>query len=587
MPKIFIDGKEYHAEKGQRIIQIADGVNCGGIEQVDIPRFCYHPALSVAGNCRMCLVEVGTPKIDPATKQPVIDEQGNPVIAWIPKPMTACSTEISDGMHVRTHHTSQMIREAQKGVLEFILINHPLDCPTCDQAGECPLQQTTYKYGPEGSRYEFEKVHKPKREAWGKKITFDAERCINCTRCVRFYDEYTKTHELEIVQRGWNNYPHPPEPERLDENPYAMNVIDLCPVGALTSTDHRFKARVWEMSATDTIAVNDARCSSIVLWVRDNRVMRITSRYNPQVNGYFISDETRLNYRWINDNRANGASVKQNGKQVPVTWKEAIAKAAEIIKQYKPDEVFVMASARASLEVNYLAKKFAFEILQTPHLDFIEHYEGEDDHLLIRADKTPNKTGCELLGIESKGISTDELSEAIKLGKIRCVLCIEDELSSLLSLDTLLKLDALIVMPYNISDTTANADVVLPAATFAEIIGAFVNFEGVVQLARPAKALKTQNRELMKEMALSRLDKHATQFDRWSNEANKIDAKPSWEILQELASHFGATWHYQTAREIFAEIATSVPAFSGLDYKKLGKLGVKIEKVQGGRSVVA
>jgi NADH-quinone oxidoreductase subunit G len=587
MPKIFIDGKEYHAEKGQRIIQIADGVNCGGIEQVDIPRFCYHPALSVAGNCRMCLVEVGTPKIDPATKQPVIDEQGNPVIAWIPKPMTACSTEISDGMHVRTHHTSQTIREAQKGVLEFILINHPLDCPTCDQAGECPLQQTTYKYGPEGSRYEFEKVHKPKREAWGKKITFDAERCINCTRCVRFYDEYTKTHELEIVQRGWNNYPHPPEPERLDENPYAMNVIDLCPVGALTSTDHRFKARVWEMSATDTIAVNDARCSSIVLWVRDNRVMRITSRYNPQVNGYFISDETRLNYRWINDNRANGASVKQNGKQVPVTWKEAIAKAAEIIKQYKPDEVFVMASARASLEVNYLAKKFAFEILQTPHLDFIEHYEGEDDHLLIRADKTPNKTGCELLGIESKGISTDELSEAIKLGKIRCVLCIEDELSSLLSLDTLLKLDALIVMPYNISDTTANADVVLPAATFAEIIGAFVNFEGVVQLARPAKALKTQNRELMKEMALSRLDKHATQFDRWSNEANKIDAKPSWEILQELASHFGATWHYQTAREIFAEIATSVPAFSGLDYKKLGKLGVKIEKVQGGRSVVA
>jgi NADH-quinone oxidoreductase subunit G len=535
----------------------------------------------------MCLVEVGTPKIDPATKQPVIDEQGNPVIAWIPKPVTACSTEISDGMHVRTHHTSQTIREAQKGVLEFILINHPLDCPTCDQAGECPLQQTTYKYGPEGSRYEFEKVHKPKREAWGKKITFDAERCINCTRCVRFYDEYTKTHELEIVQRGWNNYPHPPEPERLDENPYAMNVIDLCPVGALTSTDHRFKARVWEMSATDTIAVNDARCSSIVLWVRDNRVMRITSRYNPQVNGYFISDETRLNYRWINDNRANGASVKQNGKQVPVTWKEAIAKAAEIIKQYKPDEVFVMASARASLEVNYLAKKFAFEILQTPHLDFIEHYEGEDDHLLIRADKTPNKTGCELLGIESKGISTDELSEAIKLGKIRCVLCIEDELSSLLSLDTLLKLDALIVMPYNISDTTANADVVLPAATFAEIIGAFVNFEGVVQLARPAKALKTQNRELMKEMALSRLDKHATQFDRWSNEANKIDAKPSWEILQELASHFGATWHYQTAREIFAEIATSVPAFSGLDYKKLGKLGVKIEKVQGGRSVVA
>lgn len=587
MPKIFIDGKEYHAEKGQRIIQIADGVNCGGIEQVDIPRFCYHPALSVAGNCRMCLVEVGTPKIDPATKQPVLDEQGNPVIAWMPKPLTACSTEISDGMRVRTHHTSQMVRDAQKGILEFILINHPLDCPTCDQAGECPLQQTTYKYGPEGSRYEFEKVHKPKREAWGKKITFDAERCINCTRCVRFFDEYTKTSELEIVQRGWNNYPHPPEPERLDENPYAMNIIDLCPVGALTSTDHRFKARVWEMSATETIAVNDARCSSIVLWVRDNRVMRITPRYNPQVNGYFISDETRLNYRWINDNRANGPSVKENGKQVPTTWNQAIAKAADIIKRYKPEEIFVMASAKAPLEVNYLAKKFAFDILQTPHLDFIEHYEGEDDHLLIRADKTPNKTGCELLGIESKGVATDDLSDAIKLGKIKCVICIEDELSTLLSLDALLKLDAFIAMPYNNSDSTAMADVTLPAATFAEIIGAFVNFEGVVQLARPAKALKSQNRELMKEMALSRLDKHATQFDRWSNEENKIDAKPSWEILQDLAAHFGATWRYQSAREIFADIAKEIPAFNGLDYKKLGKFGAKIEKTPGGSVATA
>lgn len=535
----------------------------------------------------MCLVEVGTPKIDPATKQPVLDESGNPVIAWIPKPLTACSTDISDGMRVRTHHTSQMVRDAQKGVLEFILINHPLDCPTCDQAGECPLQQTTYKYGPEGSRYEFEKVHKPKRQAWGKKITFDAERCINCTRCVRFYDEYTKTHELEIVQRGWNNYPYPPEPERLDENPYAMNVIDLCPVGALTSTDHRFKARVWEMSATETIAINDARCANIVLWVRDNRVMRITPRYNPQVNGYFISDETRLNYRWINDNRANGPHIKENGKQIPTTWTNAIAKAAELIKRYKPEEVFVMASAKAPLEVNYLAKAFAFDILKTPHLDFIEHYSGEDDHLLIRADKTPNKTGCELLGIQSQGISTDDLSEAIKLGKIKCVVCIEDELSTLLSLDTLLKLDALIVLPYNTSETTENADVVLPAATFAEIIGTYINFEGVVQLARPAKVLKSQNRELMKEIAMSRLDKHATQFDKWSNEENKIDAKPSWEILQELAAHFGATWHYQSAREIFAELSQRVPALNGLDYKKLGKQGMKIEKVQGGSSVVA
>lgn len=587
MPKIFIDGKEYEAKPKQTIIQIADGINCGGVVQVDIPRFCYHPALSVAGNCRMCLVEVGTPKIDPATKQPVLDETGKPVIAWSPKPLTACSTEISDGMHVRTHHTSQMVREAQKGVLEFILINHPLDCPTCDQAGECPLQQITYKYGPEGSRYEFEKVHKPKRVDWGKKITFDAERCINCTRCVRFFDEYTKTFDLEIVQRGWNNYPHPADPATLDANPYAMNIIDLCPVGALTSTDHRFKARVWEMSATDTIAVNDARCSSIQLWVRNNRVMRITPRYNPLVNGYFISDETRLNYRWINDNRADGARIKDGAQHVRTDWHTAIATAAKRLQQYQPEEIFVLASAKACLETNYLAKRFAFEVLYTPHLDFLEHFYGEDDHLLIRADKTPNRLGCQLLGIESKGLTADDLSEAIKLGKIKCVLVIEDDIETVLSLDAVLKLDTLIVMPYNQSPAVEHADVVLPAATFAEIIGSYVNFEGVIQLARPAKALKHQNRELMKEMALSRLDKHGTQFDRWHTDENKIDAKPSWEILVELASHFGTKWPYQSARDIFADIAQTVPAFHGLDYKKLGKWGFKLEKVSGSAATLA
>ncbi len=589
MPKIFIDGKEYDAKPKQTIIQIADGINCGGVEQTDIPRFCYHPALSVAGNCRMCLVEVGTPKIDPATKQPVLDDQQKPVIAWMPKPMTACSTEISDGMHVKTHHTSPMVKDAQKGVLEFILINHPLDCPTCDQAGECPLQQTTYKYGPEGSRYEFEKVHKPKRVAWGEKITFDGERCINCTRCVRFFDEYTKTHDLEIVQRGWNNYPNPADPKTLDENAYAMNIIDICPVGALTSTDHRFKARVWEMSATDTISVNDARCSNIQLWVRDNKVMRITARYNPLVNGYFIADDDRLNFRWINENRASGASIKEYDKPEKTDWKSAIAYAANRIKRYKPEEVFVVASAKSSLEAIYLTKKLAFDVIGAPSLDFIEHFKGEDDNLLIRADKTPNRLGCRLLGIEPKdnGAGVQDLAEGILIGAIKCVIVVEDEIEKFLSLDTLLKLDALIVLPYHNSDATAKADAVLPAATFAELIGSYVNFDGVVQLARPAKALKHQNRELMKEMALSRLDKHGTQFDKWHTDENKVDAKPSWEILVDLARELGADWAYSSAREIFSEIAKTVPAFAGLDYKKLGKHGAKLETVQGGNAVTA
>ncbi|MBC8043146.1 MAG: (2Fe-2S)-binding protein, partial [Rhizobacter sp.] len=466
MAKIIVDGIELEAQPKQTIMQITDGINNGGKEITDIPRFCYHASLSIAGNCRMCLVEMGMIKKDKEGK-PELDAAGKPTVAWIPKLTTACSTEIVDGMYVRTHKTSPVVAEAQKGVLEFILINHPLDCPICDQAGECPLQETTYKYGPEGSRFEFEKVHKPKRVAWGEKITFDGERCINCTRCVRFYDEYTKTSELEIVQRGWNNYPNPSNPSALNENPYAMNVIDLCPVGALTNTDYRFKSRVWEMSATDTISVNDARSSNIVLWVRDNIVMRITPRDNMQVNGYFIPDADRLNYKWINDNRANAPKVKDGGKQKVVSWNEAAEAAAAILKFYKPEEIFVMASAKACTETNYIAKKLATEIIGTTHIDFMRHFAGEDDHLLIRADKTPNAAGCELLGIEPNGVSKEELSEQIKLGKIKCLVVIEDQIEKLLSLDTLLKLDSLIVLPYNDSEATELASVVLPAATFA------------------------------------------------------------------------------------------------------------------------
>jgi NADH-quinone oxidoreductase subunit G len=582
MAKIVIDGKEYEAKPKQTIIQIADGINTGGKPNVDIPRFCYHEALSVAGNCRMCMVETGMPKVDPATKQVVLGEDGKPVINWIPKPATSCSTEIADGMHVRTHHTSQMVRDAQKGVLEFILINHPLDCPICDQAGECPLQQTTYTYGPEGSRFEFEKVHKPKRVEWNDHVLFDGERCINCTRCVRSFEEYTQTHDLSIVQRGWNNYPAPASGETVGSE-YSMNVIDLCPVGALTSRDFRFKARVWEMSSTDTISVHDARSSNITLWVRDNLVLRITPRENPQVNGYFISDADRLDYKWLNDNRASVPRLKTGGQQKQTDWKAASAEAAKLLKQYKPSEIFVLASARACNESNYVLKKFATDVLKTPNIDFLRHVKGEDDHLLIRADKTPNAAGCELLGIGAEGgLSKDDLDEAIKVGNIKCLVVMEDDVVDFLPLETVVKLETLIMLPYNESATTKLATVVLPAATFAETIGTYINFQGVVQKTTPAKVLKHQNRETMMEMAKSRLDKHATQFDKWNNEANRVDAKPSWEIIEDIAQHFGKDFKATSANDIFKEMESKVAALKHLDYKKIGSHGVKIEKVSGG-----
>jgi len=573
MPTIYFDGQPYQAERGQTIIQVADGINNGGKKIVDIPRFCYHPSLSIAGNCRMCLVEMGLPK---KSKEGgfELDDKGNPVIQWIPKLTTACSTEIMDGMHVRTHHTSETVAEAQKGVLEFILINHPLDCPICDQAGECPLQEITYTYGPEGSRFEFEKVHKPKRNNWGSKITFDAERCINCTRCVRFFDEYTKTHELEIVQRGWNNYPAPSPSANIDSNSYAMNVIDLCPVGALTSTDHRFKARVWEMSATDTISVQDARCSSIRLWVRDNRVMRITARENPLVNGYYISDIDRLNYQWINDNRIDGPFIKEGQTLKPASWESALHSAVKVLQSYSSQQIFVLASAHATLETNWVAQKLASDVLGC-EIGYVPHIKGEDDDLLIRADKTPNASGCELLQIQAK--SENELSEKVKSGHIKCLLVVEDDLENCLSQEAMNKLDAIIVLAYNRKPSHNIVNVLFPAATFAEQIGSYINFEGVIQLSKPAKALKFQNRELMKEMALSRLDKHATQFDAWSQDKNKIDAKPGWEIIIELAEKLDQSFGLSTAREIFNEIANQIQALKNIEYQAIGKTGLKLE----------
>ncbi|PSQ91098.1 MAG: (2Fe-2S)-binding protein, partial [Bacteroidetes bacterium QH_2_63_10] len=192
MPQVTVDGQTFEYEGEQKALQFC--LNHG----VELPHFCYHPALSIPANCRQCLVEVGMPETDRETGEVVTDEHGAPNIQWAPQLDTSCSIDVADGMHIKTHRTSPKVRRAQKDNLEFLLVNHPLDCPICDQAGHCPLQIQAYKYGPEGSRFEFRKVHKPKRVSLGPRVTLDAERCINCTRCTRFTDEITESHQLSI-----------------------------------------------------------------------------------------------------------------------------------------------------------------------------------------------------------------------------------------------------------------------------------------------------------------------------------------------------------------------------------------------------
>lgn len=228
MPNINLDGKIIEFKPGQTIIEAARD------HGIEIPHFCWHPELSVSGNCRICLVEVEK----------------------MPKLVIACSTLASEGMIV--HTKNEKVIAAQNAVMEFLLINHPLDCPICDEAGECKLQDYAYKYSVGESRFVEEKVHKDKRVPLGPRVMFDGERCISCSRCIRFCDEIAKDPELTFTKRGDRvtivTYPG----EEMD-NPYSMNTIDICPVGALTSRDFRFKARVWDMSSTNSICIGCSR----------------------------------------------------------------------------------------------------------------------------------------------------------------------------------------------------------------------------------------------------------------------------------------------------------------------------------------
>jgi len=269
-----IDGVWLQFPKGTRVIEA-----CSKAGKF-IPRYCYHPKLSAPGNCRMCMVELGMPKMGPDRK-PIIGSDGRPEIAWIPRPQISCAQDVAEGMAVRTD--SPMVQECRKGVMEFLLINHPLDCPICDQAGECRLQEFSVEYGQSSSRFLERKVKKPKNVELGPRVTLDAERCVLCSRCIRFMKEVAQDDVLGFVDRGGFST-IACHPDKTLESNYSLNTVDICPVGALTSTDFRFKMRVWFLKETKTIDVNDGLGCNIIIGSREGRIYRITPRENNDVN---------------------------------------------------------------------------------------------------------------------------------------------------------------------------------------------------------------------------------------------------------------------------------------------------------------
>src|SRR4051812_22843726 len=290
--------------------------------KVDVPHYCYHPKLPVAGNCRMCLVEFGTPALGPDRK-PVMNPDGTPRIAKSPRPAIACATPIAPNMEIYT--ATPGVKEMRKAVLEFLLINHPLDCPICDQAGECKLQEYSVDYGQSQSRFAEEKVHKPKRVDLGPRIVLDDERCILCSRCVRFTKDIVGDDALGFVNRGsYNTLTH--YPGKPFDNNYTLNTVDICPVGALTSKDFRFKMRVWFLRETKSICTSCATGCNIIIGSREDVVHRYEPRENDGVYSCWMCDYGRLNYKWIHrEDRLGEVRIRQtDGKQAVGSWATAI-----------------------------------------------------------------------------------------------------------------------------------------------------------------------------------------------------------------------------------------------------------------------
>lgn len=550
MITITIDGKEIQTEPSKTIIEAAfeNGVY--------IPHFCWHPALSISGNCRMCLVE----------------------IEKMPKQVIACSTRCMDGMVV--HVNSEKAIEAREAVMEFILINHPLDCPICDEAGECKLQEYAYRYSVGESRFDEEKVHKRKRDQLGPNVMFDAERCISCSRCIRFCEDIVGYPQLTFVERG-DHVTIETFPGKQLDNPYAMNVIDICPVGALTSVDFRFKSRVWDLSDTPSVCAGCARGCNTDIWVRQNEILRLTPRENQEVNNFWMCDIGRLeSFRHVNaPTRIDQPLLRREGTQRAVDWDEALAAVVSELRVFKGEQIAFVASAFDTCEDNFVAARFAREVLKTPFIDLLPHViAGDQDDFLIREDKTPNTAGARMVGVQpdtpAHGLSG--IIEGLRNGRIKAVVITDSRAAEHAELmDVLAKAQYVLAIVSNTSALTDRADAVLSAATFAEKLGTFLNFEGQLQLIRPA-VNTAENERWTGAFTMSRLDKFASEFDRWGR-MKRYDARSAARILTNLGQLLGARWKYDHPEDIFEEMVERIPVLKGLTYERLGRWGVRLE----------
>ena len=512
MVNLTIEGRQVSVPEGTSILEAAKTVG------ILIPHYCYHPSLPIPGVCRMCLVEVEkAPKLAPS-----------------------CATSVAEGQVVHIHNERTL--EARKGVLEFLLINHPLDCPICDQSGECELQDFTYQEGRADSRYRDPKRFNPV-EDFGGDVLYVPNRCILCTRCVRFMDDVAEDTVLNVSERGDRALIGKFEGKDLT-HPWAANVIDLCPVGALLSKDFLNKARAWELDRAASICPSCTQGCNIMMEVRDNNVARLKPRPNEDVNKYFMCDHGRLNYRWINrQDRVEAPMVRTNGVLASTEWDMAIHAAARLIDGKK---VHVVASPTLSNETLFLLS------------ELIEHNGGRGvfrvatgeeaplpgvEDLALRRDRAANVNGAEMLGY----VRTD--SPLSGLGDGDVLIIADDDLDGL-RIDSKLSAAEVIVIGTTMPKGIEKPAVVLPITNFAEEEGTFTNLRGRVQRFMQAKAAPGL-------------------------------ARPSWLVLGDLLGAMGAQEQFFLPSDVFANLAASKPQFAGLSYDTLGMRGLPVLQTAG------
>lgn len=535
MPTLKIDGIDVTVEKGRTIIQACEQLG------IEVPRYCYHPGLRVVGSCRMCLVEVEK----------------------MPKLQISCNTPATDGMVVST--TSHKVKEARRSVLEFLLLNHPLDCPVCDRAGECELQNYYMKFGLHDSRLRENKLKKIKAFPIGPHVILDQERCVLCSRCVRFTEEISKTGELGIFNKGtWSEVNIHPGKELT--NKYSGNVVDICPVGALLDRDFRYQMSVWYLKDSFSVCPGCANgCNIRIHYNIDRtyktdgrRIQRLKPRFNEFVNKYWMCDEGRYNYKWLDVDRIDQPMVQEQTGMKQMEWPTMISLVAENLKRTidlnGPESVGIIVSPQMTNEELYLTRKIFFEHLKISSLHFYipPHPDATEDNFLIKKDKNPNSRGAELILKEKKGLSVEAILGLASSGQLKCLYVFHTNLIEYFGLEkvreALNRVETVIFQGTNKTDFLQFASYVLSAATYAEKEGTFTNFQGRVQRIFPAVASLGSSR-------------------------------PSLEILRDLGRALGVEIPSANAAVVFNELSSQIPAFAEMDYGTIGLTGRLIKEI--------